>query len=566
MSINCQYDTLRYPFYLQDYSKRISVETVLPLPENAPRLQTVVGGDFLAEPPQYVVGEDVITISGLLHPYLVYLTKEEALGERRRRDDAEDREDDANDNVAVYLPREHGLYWREDEAVFFEETVALAGIRPETHVEVDIVAVAGVFERDNEDRVVARIQIDITIHARSIQTAGVVGDLAFAPPDRCQVSKEQVKVEEPVGTRQERMAVQAPLLLPNLKPGMDRVVRYGVRPSGVSCDVSRGKIVVKGFLDISLIYVGSDDDGQPTEVFLNDWSRSAGNGLPFETSLDFEGITDTDIVIPRITVARVDLDRTSHRELRASIKIEVEVSVSRVVTREMVTEVSASGNELIDTQKYLFELEEYSGEATGELDLDLNVNLPFGIPGMDRLLGWRGAPNAVKVEAGDGKIMLEGLMNLQLYYMADSGDDSRLAMSEWGFSSGNELPIAGLIDFPGIAPGVLLRTHLSLESLNLEMTGERMLRLTGEIRVRAFGRTPRAMMMLRDCALVLPVDPATRPSMLFYVAQPGDTLWKVARRYETTVETLVRANQVVNQELLEAGQKLIIPKIPVAAG
>ncbi len=565
MSINCQYDTLRYPFYLQDYSKRISVETVLLLPEQAPRLQTVVGGDFLAEPPQYVVGEDVITVSGLLHPYLIYLTKEEAVEGRRHRDDAAEQDDDES-NVLVYLPREHGLCWREDEAIFFEETVALAGIRPETNVEVDIVAVAGLFERDSEDRVIARIQIDITIHARSIQTASVVGDLAFAPPDRCQVSKEQVKVEELVGTRQERMSVQAPLLLPNLKPGMDRVVRHGVRPSGVSCDISRGKIVVKGFLDISLIYVGSDDDGQPTEVFLNDWSRSAGNGLPFETSLDFEGISDTDIVIPRITVVRADLDRASHRELRANIKIEAEVSVSRVVTREIVSEVSASGNELIDTQKYLFELEEYFGEAAGELDLDLNVNLPFGIPGMDRLLGWRGAPSAVRVEAGDGKIMLEGMMNLQLYYMADSGDDTRLAMAEWGFSSGNELPVAGLIDFPGIAPGVLLRTHLSLESLHLEMTGERMLRLTGVIRVRAFGRTPRAMMMLRDCALVLPVDPATRPSMLFYVAQPGDTLWNVARRYETTVETLVRANQVVNPELLEAGQKLIIPKLPVTAG
>ena len=48
--------------------------------------------------------------------------------------------------------------------------------------------------------------------------------------------------------------------------------------------------------------------------------------------------------------------------------------------------------------------------------------------------------------------------------------------------------------------------------------------------------------------------------MLFYVVQPEDTLWKIARKYETTVNTLTRSNQLANPERLEIGQKLLIPK------
>ena len=67
-------------------------------------------------------------------------------------------------------------------------------------------------------------------------------------------------------------------------------------------------------------------------------------------------------------------------------------------------------------------------------------------------------------------------------------------------------------------------------------------------------------MALKDCALVEPVDPSTRPSILFYLVQPGDTLWKIARRYQTTMDTLARVNQISNPDRIDIGQKLIIPK------
>ncbi|TCL63758.1 LysM domain-containing protein [Hydrogenispora ethanolica] len=561
MSLNCQYDVLSYPFYLRDQSRRISLETVLPLPENVPRIQGVVGGDLLAEPPRFVVGEDQITVSGKLHPYLVYIGKTDE--EMYRGAGDEELSDEERGNLRA--PREFGIGWRDEEEPIFEETIQFPGLRPEMMVDVDTVAAGCVFEKEGEDRVVARSQIEIRIHVASQKNAGILTGVTCVPADRFQAGKEQLLVEEIVGMRRERLNVQAPLLLPNLKPGLARIVRHSVRPTGLAWEVNRGKIMVKGFLDTSLIYVGSDDDGRPTEIFTNEWARNAGNGLAFETALDLEGAEEGMTVIPRVQVVRAELERSSQRELRANVRLEVEVKVSRTLTREMVVEVTSPANEVLDFQKYLLEMEEPLGESSGEVDLDLMVNLPFGQPGMDRLLGWRGSPGAVTVEAGEGKVMLEGMLNLQLFYVAETADETRLVMAEWGSASGNELPLAGMIDFAGLKPGALLRSYLSLENLNLEMTSERTLRLTGALRVRALGRTPRAIMVLRDCALVPPVDPATRPSMLFYVVQPGDTLWKIARRYQTTVEALSRSNQVMNPESLESGQKLLIPKHPMAA-
>jgi len=44
-----------------------------------------------------------------------------------------------------------------------------------------------------------------------------------------------------------------------------------------------------------------------------------------------------------------------------------------------------------------------------------------------------------------------------------------------------------------------------------------------------------------------------------YTIQPGDTLWDLARRYNTTVDELVRLNNIANPDLIYAGNTLLIP-------
>jgi LysM repeat protein len=65
---------------------------------------------------------------------------------------------------------------------------------------------------------------------------------------------------------------------------------------------------------------------------------------------------------------------------------------------------------------------------------------------------------------------------------------------------------------------------------------------------------------VKDTALIIPQD-TPRPSMLFYLVQPGDTLWKIARRYNTTMDSITIENRVIDPEKeIIPGKKLLIPK------
>jgi murein DD-endopeptidase MepM/ murein hydrolase activator NlpD len=54
-------------------------------------------------------------------------------------------------------------------------------------------------------------------------------------------------------------------------------------------------------------------------------------------------------------------------------------------------------------------------------------------------------------------------------------------------------------------------------------------------------------------------SPEPTPESPTYVVQPGDTLYQIAERFDSTVEAIVAANDIVNPRLIHVGQKLVIP-------
>jgi len=93
------------------------------------------------------------------------------------------------------------------------------------------------------------------------------------------------------------------------------------------------------------------------------------------------------------------------------------------------------------------------------------------------------------------------------------------------------------------------------------------IRVTGASRASGF-LVPRPLLLVVLLPVVwvlcfwfaVPVDAQEpTPDAPVYVVQPGDTLFSIAQRFSTTVETIVAANEIADPSLIGVGQKLIIP-------
>ncbi|GEM_PF-6071505 len=67
--------------------------------------------------------------------------------------------------------------------------------------------------------------------------------------------------------------------------------------------------------------------------------------------------------------------------------------------------------------------------------------------------------------------------------------------------------------------------------------------------------------------LVIPLPPANPPSDgTVYTVQAGDTLWKIAQKYGTTIDVIAKANNLDPNKYLMIGQKIVIPGSPGQPG
>ena len=56
-----------------------------------------------------------------------------------------------------------------------------------------------------------------------------------------------------------------------------------------------------------------------------------------------------------------------------------------------------------------------------------------------------------------------------------------------------------------------------------------------------------------------PAPVVIAPPVMTYIVQPGDTLYKIARRFGVTVDAIVKATNIANPSLIKPGQVLVIP-------
>ncbi len=71
---------------------------------------------------------------------------------------------------------------------------------------------------------------------------------------------------------------------------------------------------------------------------------------------------------------------------------------------------------------------------------------------------------------------------------------------------------------------------------------------------------------LSSFSLTYAQDGGDKPptGMTIHVVQRGETLFRIAQRYGTTVEDLAQLNGIQNPAVLAAGQRLLVPSAPVA--
>ncbi len=180
------------------------------------------------------------------------------------------------------------------------------------------------------------------------------------------------------------------------------------------------------------------------------------------------------------------------------------------------------------------------------------VNIPEHLSGNPKVIYLSGKPELTGNYAEDGRCIVEGVIPVSMICQSAEGGGEPYCLS-------HKLDFRTSMDFPNASPDMEPDTELSLKELWFDSINSRQIEVNAGISVSTnlFGK--RSKELVRSVSLVEPEKVKGKlPDIIVYVASPGDTAWKVAKKYQMPVQKILESNELESSENIKGGAKLII--------
>lgn len=151
----------------------------------------------------------------------------------------------------------------------------------------------------------------------------------------------------------------------------------------------------------------------------------------------------------------------------------------------------------------------------------------------------------------EDKVVVEGILNVNVLYKSND-EEKYVATAQ------EEIPFTCAIEMAGTKINMNCVCKAYLESIDVDIEA-------GNISVRAIVKVYCRVNYVSHRKFLVSVNaiegeiPPKKASVTIYSVQAGDTLWKIAKKYNTTIEVIAKINDIENPNEIKVGEKLIIP-------
>ncbi len=550
MGINLQERLLRTLEVIGETSAQTSVEGTLELPGNKPAIDRII--DYLAEPEvtEVAVEQDRVVINGVVSFSALYVA--------------------AGQNHSL-VPVSHAKW---ESGLRFNLMIDLAGAEPgmdaKASVEVEDVA----WKLEGESKIEWEVALKANLRVTRIRSTVVVTGVSTTPPTDLSVQKHLLRITNIVGANSANGQVRTPLTWPPEQ--VNPISLLYLRPVAKITSVASAaeEVTVHGSVDLFGAYIGEieveveskppvgesgEEEAETTRSVVRQQKLQFINwkdAFTFEKILEMPGAEAGLPAEAAVKIRDFKYTLAGAGNIEVEMEFQAEATVFQPLQLDAVTQISSRTDEEIEANKQTLTLEETIGKGSARVPLAGSLELPAAKPGIAKILNVSVAYFPGEVEVLAEKISIEGALDVKVIYIAQVEDGSQPVHSA---EFPKALKLAYFLNMPGVLPGMKARVEVSPDTVNVTQTDPDTLRVEVALKVTAKVARIGQEEIITE-AVMLERQSEDRPSVTLVIVQPGDTLWKLSRRFRTTEEEILATNNHVDPQTLVAGQKIRIPR------
>lgn len=393
----------------------------------------------------------------------------------------------------------------------------------------------------------AKAVLTLTVRSESRSDAQAAADVETDDAG-LQVLKRSVPAVSLAVRRKDTYRIREELGLSANKPNIETILWQEMRLRDASVRTLDGKLHLDGELSVFLIYRG---EGEHTPV---QWIEES---IPFSGEVELSEASEEMIPAVGVRMLHAEAEKKPDsdgemREVEVEAVLELDIRLYREESVELLSDLYSTGCEIAAEQ----------GEVCfdrllthNSCKLRVGGSVSFQKP--ERILQICHSSGVVRLDESrpvEGGLSIEGALEVGLLYLTDDDAAPVGAVSE-------VLPFSGTVEAEGIREDSVWQLNLGLEQLGAVMLGGGEAEIKAQITADLLVFQPVRERVVTSVQ-TQPFDLKRweqQPGIVGYIVQPGDSLWKIAKKFHTTVDQVRETNEIAGEEA-GAGTRLLLIK------
>lgn len=486
-----------------DMTNRFFMEGDVIIPDAKPDVDNILYVDALPVIDDYIVNSGQITVTGNCEFNILYTS-------------------DQNPNEI----------YRISTSIPFKNSFAAKDLTSESNLNVTIQPTKTSSLILNGRKISVSAELDIKLTYANPRTISYIDNLSNSTTINTITTREDIC--NFVTSLRQNITVKDTVMLETNMPNIKDIVKYTTKIINEESAISDGKIMLKGDMQITIFYTSDQaceichiDASLPFTTFIDD--KNAENNFYCDVS------TNIQTVSLKILADSDELMRIIEINAILENKIDVFYNENIPVIQDIY---DTESNISTKTQNVVCCINNKT--LTEEISIRHSVTLPED-ESVKMLVAF-GNVKDVKITKENEKNMLSGNIDITLIYQTE-GIIKSIAL---------DIPIEHILsnDITNIR---------NIDIANIEITEIEQDRFDIKITLKVTGKvtTQKELSLITDITeSEIPLE--QKNGITIYFIKPNDTLWKIAKRFHTTIDKIVEMNKISNPDNIEIGKAIII--------
>lgn len=403
------------------------------------------------------------------------------------------------------------------------------------------------FTSVNDRKVNVQAMADVKAKVSEKVELDAISELEDIPREQQKMTK--ISTDYIVLEKRDKFNINEEIILPVAKLPINEVLSVEANIVNPEFIPTNDSVNVKGDISVTMLYTATE--GSLPEVYEFD--------IPFDGNIEAAGVSpgmniNGTFFPENIYYDIEENDEGENRIINMDITVGTEFQVTESTENEILEDAYSVNNEIkLETITICTDL--IVSKNRSQYPVKEVLTLDESAPDMLQIFKTGGTPYIDDVRIYDNSVVIDGVINADIMYV--TGNDEQPVYNYRGV-----IPFSQTVETLGAREGMSVDVKSGIAHIGFNMLSDR------EVEVRCALNT-NTVVTNEVCidvpisADMFPIDSevlAKLPNFVIYVVKKGDTLWKLAKRFNSTIEDIAEINNIENPDLIYPGQRFIIVK------